>query len=305
MMSSSFAGCGVLLTAHGSVESLDDLPHFLSRIRRGRPVPVEVLEEVKRRYQAVGGSPFLALTRRVASRLTEQLRLPVFVGMRLSEPGLAEALHAARSGGVTDLAVVPLAPHSVHVYVEAVEQARAALSESLPRLRPVAPWGTEPGFVAAHVRALRAVTEGVNEPTEIVLSVHSLPVQVIRAGDPYTALVESSARAIADQLQLPVTVAFQSLGMDGGEWLQPSLSMALARAAERGVRRVIVDPLGFLCEHVETLYDLDIEARAIAERLGLGWVRVPALNDDPGFIDTLTNIAVRTLAGAAESQRHP
>lgn len=305
MMSSSFAGCGVLLTAHGSVESLDELPHFLSRIRRGRPVPVEVLEEVKRRYQAVGGSPFLALTRRVASRLTEQLRLPVFVGMRLSEPGLAEALHAARSGGVTDLAVVPLAPVRQPLRKRERCVARAALSESLPRLRPVAPWGTEPGFVAAHVSALRAVTEGVNEPTEIVLSVHSLPVQVIRAGDPYIALVESSARAIADQLQLPVTVAFQSLGMDGGEWLQPSLSIALTRAAERGVRRVIVDPLGFLCEHVETLYDLDIEARAIAERLGLGWVRVPALNDDPGFIDTLTNIAVRTLAGAAESQRHP
>lgn len=285
---------GVLLTAHGTVENLDELPEFLTRIRHGRPAPPELVAEVRRRYALIGGSPLLATTRRVAESLGRTLDLPVFVGMRLWRPEIADALNTARAARVERLCVLPLAPFSVHVYVEAARRALAASGAASPELVAVEPWGTEPGLVAAHAQAIEPLLGSAAE-TELVLTAHSLPLTVVRGGDPYQALVEAGAAAVAERLGRPFRLAYQSEGAGGGEWLGPRLRSVLEDVLAAGKRRVVVAPIGFLSDHVETLYDLDVEARGWAEELGLELVRVPALNHDARLLETLAAVARRAL----------
>ncbi|HLV67469.1 MAG TPA: ferrochelatase [Polyangiaceae bacterium] len=285
---------GVLLTAHGSVEDLDELPEFLARIRHGRMPPPELVEEVRRRYVVIGGSPHLRITNAQAAALESALGLPVFVGMRLARPELGTALEAAFARGLRTLCVLPVAPFSVHVYQQAA--ARALEERALPGLElvPVEPWGSAPELVAAQARLI-APHLASPERTLLLLTAHSLPTGVIAAGDPYQRQFEASARALENALGHPVRIAYQSQGLSGGSWLGPDLRTELERAAQEGARRVVIAPIGFLADHVETLYDLDVEARTVAEALGLAFVRVPALNTDPGLVAALAAVARRAL----------
>jgi ferrochelatase len=163
----------------------------------------------------------------------------------------------------------------------------------VPELVVAEPWGTHEALVRAHAEAIQP---HLAPGTALVLTAHSLPLSVIRGGDGYQTQVEASARAVGAALGVEVELAYQSQGFDGGEWLGPSLLGALERARERGVRRIAVAPFGFLGEHVETLYDLDIEARARADELGLELVRVPALGVASGLIDALEDLVRRGLA---------
>lgn len=285
---------GVLLTAHGSIEDLDELPQFLARIRHGRTPPPELVEEVRRRYVVIGGSPHLRITKAQAAALEAALGLSVLVGTRLGRPELGSALEAAFARGLRTLCVLPLAPFSVHVYLQA---ARQALDErTLPGLELVAvePWGTAPELVAAHAQRI-APHLASGDRTVLLLTGHSLPTSAIAAGDPYQTQFEASARALESALGFPVRIAYQSQGLSGGQWLGPDLRSELERAAAEGTRRVVVAPIGFLSDHVETLYDLDVEARTVAEALGLAFVRVPALNTDPGLVSALAAVARRAL----------
>src|SRR5262249_22993427 len=138
--------------------------------------------------------------------------------------------------------------------------------------------------------------DGDTEKTELVLTAHSLPSSVIAAGDSYTREVDASARAIASELGRSRVLAYQSQGADGGHWVGPGRRQVMEAARAPGARRLVVAPIGFLCDHVETLYDLDIEARGWAQELGLDFVRVPALNDAPALIDALRAVAVKALS---------
>jgi ferrochelatase len=293
---------GVLLVAHGTVSNLDDLPAFLARIRRGRPAPAGLVEELRHRYETIGGSPLLELTRAQAGALERQLGLPVLVGMRLWEPGIESALRAATSRGIERLCVLPLAPYSVHVYWDAALRSRDSLAGELegraPELVSVAPYGAQAEFVAAHAERIRSTLETLPnaDSTTLVLTAHSLPSAVIRGGDPYETLVAESARAIGRTLERDFVLAFQSQGEGGGDWLGPALRPTLERLRDEGRKQVVLAPFGFLSEHVETLYDLDVEARAWAKELELSLTRVPALNDDPGLIRALASVARRALA---------
>lgn len=289
---------GILLTAHGSVENLEELPAFLARIRHGRPAPPGLVEEVTRRYRVIGGSPLLRVTAQQASLLAEVTRLPVFIGMRLSRPELATALSQAASAGVSRLCVLPLAPYSVPVYAAAAERALQQLPD-LHALKLVAaqPFGTLPELVAAHARRIVPyLSEQGEEPIELVLTAHSLPTSIIAAGDNYTREVEASAHAIGERLGRSCVVAYQSQGADGGAWVGPDLRAVLQRAHQNGKRRIVVAPIGFLCDHVETLYDLDIEAQSWANELGVTLLRVPALNDAPELIHALATVVKRALS---------
>lgn len=289
------APSGVLLTAHGSVENLEELPGFLTRIRHGRPPPPELVREVQRRYEAIGGSPLLAITERQAALLSARLGLPVFVGMRLSSPGLADALNDALALGVRRLCVLPLAPFSVHVYAEAAQRAGEAFTADL-ELVTVAPFGSSKELVQAHASAIRrALASRSGGSVELVLTAHSLPASVIAAGDPYQREFEASAAAIAEELGRPAHVAYQSQGFGGGAWLGPDLKSVLESVRARGSERVMIAPVGFLADHVETLYDLDIEAKAWASELGLELTRVPALNAAPELVEALARTAERAL----------
>lgn len=294
---------GVLVVAHGTVEDLDELPAFLLQIRRGRPPGAALVEELRHRYQAIGGSPLLATTRRQAEALSRLLELPVLVGMRFGAPTIETALRSAAAQGLRRLVVLPLAPFSVHVYVGAVRAAAEALApelgERLPALAEVPPWHLEPALVEAHTDVIRPVLAKAGGGAALVLTAHSLPTVVIRGGDPYADQVTAMAAAVAGELGVPHRLAYQSQGADGGDWLGPDLDATLVRLKETGVSQLVVAPVGFLSDHVETLYDLDMEARARAKQLELGWLRVPALNLHPRLIDALGAVARRQISRGA------
>jgi len=290
------ANAGVLLVAHGTVDDLDDLGEFVARIRHGRPAPPGLVEELRRRYEAIGGSsPLLQTTREQAAALAKRLEAPVLVAMRLWEPGVEKALVGAVGLGLSRLVVIALAPFSQHVYWDATVKVAAAAGTPV-RLVPSAPYAEEPDFVAAHVEAIRS---RASADAAVVLSAHSLPNVAIQRGDPYARLVEASAAAVAAGLGRPVRLCYQSQGADGGDWLGPTVRETLVALAAEGQREVVWAPFGFLADHVETLYDLDIEARAIAAELSLSLVRLPALNVHQGLTSALAAVAIRSISAAA------
>lgn len=288
---------GVLLVAHGTVDNLDDLPAFVQRIRHGRPAPPALITELRRRYELIGGSsPLLDTTKQQAQALAKRLDAPVLVAMRLWEPGVERALAGAAALGLRRLVVIALAPFSQHIYWEAAQQAAAAVKSPIA-LVPSAPYAEDPDFVAAHVDLIEA---RATPTSSIVLSAHSLPRVAIERGDPYARLVESAAGAVARKLGRPIELCYQSQP-EGGEWLGPSVRETLATlsalsAPER--RDVVWAPFGFLADHVETLYDLDVEAQTLAKELSLSLVRVPALNLHAGLTSALANVARAAIAGS-------
>jgi ferrochelatase len=294
---------GILLVGHGTVSNLADIPAFLTRIRRGRPPSDDLVAEVRRRYQEVGGSPFLEVSRAQGDALSDLLGLPVFLGMNMWEPWIGDALDQAVSAGVRRVCIVPLAPFSIHVYRDAVEQAAAERAErggTAPELCCVAPWGSAPSLVRAHADVIAPhLTRHPKAETRLVISAHSLPTVAIERGDPYQHQFESMAREVLSELGWEGVIAYQSQGMGGGAWLGPTVRQTLERAQGEGYRHVVWAPAGFLADHVETLYDLDIEAASWARELGLGFERIPALGVHPGLVRAMADAARAALGGGA------
>jgi ferrochelatase len=297
----------LLTISHGTVEQLDDLPAFLTAIRRGQAAPPELVAEVRRRYEAIGGrSPLNDICREVTRKLGERLGIRAAFAGRLWDPKPEQLLAELAEEGVTRVVVLPLAQHSAPIYVESVRvAARALAAKGATMMDVVGPgnWGQEATLIAAFAASLSRAIEAVPEPrrakTRVILSAHSLPIAVVRAGDSYEAEVRASAAAVASAVgarMLPHEVIFQSQGMSGGEWLGPDVRATLDRLAAEGVEHVLFAPIGFLADHVEVLYDLDLEARAWAEERGLGYARTESLNASDGLIATLESVARRLLA---------
>jgi ferrochelatase len=292
----SDVGAAVLLVSHGSVDDLDDLPAFLANIRRGHAAPPELVKEVRRRYETIGGSPLNAINRELAAKLETRLRVPVRACNRLWKPSPKEAIDALVRGGSADrIVVVPLAQYSAHVYRDAVE--RAVAGASSVKLVHVGSWGTHPGLITAFSKRIRAVWM---PGTTLMMTAHSLPKSVIDAGDPYEREVRASAEAIAKELGCTEYVLeFQSQGFGVGEWLGRGLHASL-ESFPRG-SRVVIAPIGFLADHVEILYDIDIEAHAWADELGLTLARMPSPNADDDFVEVLASIASPLLGANTEA----
>lgn len=291
---------GVLLVAHGSVDTLDELPEFLTNIRRGRPPPAELLEEVTRRYEAIGGrSPLNEINRELAKRLEKRLGMPVRVSNRMSKPYPKDVLRELREAGVTRVRVVPLAQHSAPIYGDAVKEVAGDLEVVC------APnWGQQPKLTEAFAKDIVASLDG-SKPT-LLLTAHSLPMNVIEAGDPYETEFRASAEAVAARVRdlapggiRDHRIVFQSQGMSTGPggrpmaWLGPDLQTSLREIAASGQKSVLVAPIGFLAEHVEILYDLDLEAKAWAKDLGMTLTRAPALDAREDIVDVLAMLAER------------
>lgn len=294
------SGDGVLVSAHGTVERLEDVPAFLARIRHGRPTPEHIVAEVRDRLRQIGGSPLLRITREQASALEARLGIPVVVGMRLWDPSIASAIAEAKARGVTRLLSLPLAPQSVEIYHAAArEPAREAGVELV--LAPA--WGEEPALLDAFSEAidegLARFPEERRAKVALVLSAHSLPTRVIAAGDAYERQFRAMAAAVLTRRAEPsraTRIAFQSQGMDGGDWLGPDLATTFGALASEGARDVLVAAIGFVSDHVETLYDLDVDAHALAAKAGVTVERAPSLCARPRFIDALEAVARRALA---------
>lgn len=291
---------GVLVVAHGTIADLDELPAFLTSIRRGRPPGEALIQEMRRRYSAIRGFPLLTTTRAQAEALSLRIGKPVLVGMRFGEPSIERALRQFEQGGAQQLLILPIAPYSVNLYAQEVRtryrvlQAQgdqASAARRAIRLDSVEPWGSHPGLVEAHVNAIRRFASApLARGASVVLSAHSLPSHVIEAGDRYGVEVEACARSIEKALGHEIRLGFQSQGKDGGRWLGPDLKEVVSDIAASGQRCIVVAPFGFLSDHVETLYDLDVELREYTDSLGVELVRVPALGVDSGLVDTLVEL---------------
>lgn len=297
---------GIMLVAHGTPERLDDIPAFLSNIRRGRPTPPPIVEEVRRRYEAIGGrSPLLDTTKAQADALSKRLGMPCLVATRMWHPYIETVLREAASSGLERLVVLTMAPHSAHVYEPVVREIAARLAQggvSLPALSFAPCWGNEPALHQAWARMAQQALDRIDQAellrSVLIPSAHSLPMRVVQAGDPYPQLVNETAEGVVAALGqdgLPHILAFQSQGMTSDPWLGPDLPTVFERAKNTGARSVVMLPVGFLADHVETLYDLDIEAKAIAADLGLGFHRVPCLNAADGLIDAMEAVVRRLI----------
>jgi len=293
----------VLVSCHGTVSRTDDIPAFLNNIRRGRPTPPELVQEVTHRFEVIGGSPLMAITEAQARALEARIGIPVAVSGRLWHPYPSEVLPGLVAKGVRTVVSLPLAPQSVDVYHGPVRE--AAASHPGLEVRAVPAWGMEPALLDAFVEtiddALAAVPADEQKAVPIVLSAHSLPRRVIAMGDRYEIEFREMAGAVASRLEargFSTRIAFQSQGASAEPWLGPDLESTFKELAQGGASSVLVAPIGFLAEHVETLYDLDIEAPKIAAKAGLGRLfRAKAVCDRPRFIDALSAVVRRALEG--------
>jgi ferrochelatase len=287
---------GVLLLAHGTPESLDDMPEYLTRVRGGRPPSPELIEEMRGNYGAIGGrSPLTEITLAQASALASALGgMPVYVGMRNWRPYIADVIAEAAKAGVNELVAVPMAPQystlSVAKYGDAVEAARPREME----VRFVRSWHDHPGLLDAFAEKLRAARAG-GPWDRVLFTAHSLPMRVVTQGDPYPDEVAATARGVAERAGVSgYACAYQSAGRTPEPWLGPPLEEALATAAKEGARRVLAMPVGFVCDHTEILFDIDVQAAQAARRLGIEIGRTESLNTSPTFIRALADLVRET-----------
>lgn len=295
----------VVLIAHGTVESLDDLPQFLKNIRRGHDAPPSLIEEVRRRYQAIGGkSPLLDLTRSVAKKLEARVDMPVAIAMRLFHPYPADVIRDLAGQGVERIYTVPLAQHSAPIYGAAMTAAAKEVAPSI-EVSSASNWGQTPELTKAFADAIAEAAAKIEGPVPLVLTAHSLPLGIIRGGDPYEREMRASADAVVAALTArdvrfsSTRVAFQSQGIGTGmEWLGPDLETTMRELAAAGTKNVLVAPIGFLADHVEILYDLDIEAKAFAGSLGMTLYRSASLNDGEGMVAALEAVVRKLVSGS-------
>ena len=301
----------VLLVAFGGPERPEDIRPFLQFVTAGRPIPPARLEDVAHHYEVIGGrSPLNALTRRQAAALADALAargraLPVWVGMRNWHPFLHETLAEMKDRGRRRAVAVILSSLQTEAswarYVDDVAAARDKVGADAPDVVFAPAWADHPRFVDAMADRTRAALAQV-EPARraaarLVFTAHSVPM-AMAAGSPYTAQLEATARLVAERLGGEGwSIAYQSRsGSPRDPWLEPDISDVIRALAREGARDLVVVPVGFVCDHVEVLYDLDVVARQVAEAAGVGFHRAPAANDHPDFIAMLADLVERTAA---------
>jgi protoporphyrin/coproporphyrin ferrochelatase len=287
----------VVLMAYGSPEWIEDIRPYLEDIREGRPVSDEAVEELTERYRRIGGrSPLDQVTERQRAALERELDLPVFVGMKHWRPRIADAVEAALGGGADRIVGIVLAPHysalSIAGYRERLEGALAARAE----LRFVESWNDHEPFLEVLADRVRGTD------AHVVFTAHSLPERILAMGDPYRDELLETSRLVAERARLEHwSFAFQSASATGEPWLGPDILEELDDLHARGVRKVLVCPVGFVSDHLEILWDIDVEARERAAELGLELDRIESLNDDPAFVQALAELvrqAVRVPSAA-------
>jgi ferrochelatase len=284
----------VVLMAYGSPERLSDVPAYYADIRGGRPIAPEVLADLVERYRRLGiedSSPLNAITEQTRATLEAELDLPVFTGMKHWTPRIADAAEAALASGAEEIAGLVLAPHystlSIAGYREQLERALARRAE----LRFVDSWHDEPGFIELVAERVRGAD------AHVVFTAHSLPARIIAAGDPYRDQLLETSRLVAEAAGLEAwSFSFQSESPTGEPWLGPDILDHLESLHRQGVQHVLVCPVGFVSDHLEIRWDLDVEAQEKAAELGLELTRIEMPNSDPQFVRTLAGIVRRVLS---------
>lgn len=303
---------GVLLMTYGSPASLDDVPRYLAAVRGGRAAEPELLVEFTRRYRVIGGSPLVEITAAQAAALGRRLGSgwTVETGMRFSPPSIRDGLERLAGRGAVRVAAIIMSPQYSDLimggYLAAVADARAALGSAAPEVRVAGSWHTEPAFVGAVAdrigEALDRLPERVRSSTPVLLTAHSLPRRVAEREPGYIAQLRETAELIASAAGLEEgrwRFCWQSAGHEPGEWMTPDFADLMPELAREGHRTVVVAPIQFLADHLETLYDVNIGAREQAIAAGMAFQAIQSLNVAPRFIEALAAVATRTLEGAA------
>ena len=284
--------------AYGSPSLAKDVRPYLEDIRGGRPVSDEAVEELAERYRRIGGrSPLDDVTEAQRAGLERELGVPVFVGMKHWHPRIAEAVESALAGGAGRIVGLVLAPHysrlSIGEYRERLEAAVAGRAEVVL----VESWHDHPGFVDVVADRVR------QRDAWVVFTPHSLPERILDEGDPYRDQLHETSRLVAERAGLERwSFAFQSASPTDEPWLGPDILEELDRLHGAGELKVLVAPVGFVSDHLEILWDLDIEARERAAELGLELDRIESLNDDPAFVRALAELVEERLAVSGKSR---
>jgi ferrochelatase len=313
----------VLLLAHGTPETVEQIPEYLRNVVGGRPLPPAVVEEIQHRYSLIGRSPLTGITREQGRLVEAELAalgepVPVCVAMRNWRPYIAEVVRQMRADGIQEAAVVCMAPHnsrtSVGLYRRAVEAEAAGL-----RIDFTEAWGRHPLLAEAFAERLRpaftSLSAEVGHPVPVLFTAHSVPCRTIQSSaaspapdrdmdaDTYAQEAKRTAALVAGRVPgIPRWFfAFQSQGMSGGPWIGPTVEETLGALAAEGVRTLLLQPVGFLSDHVEILYDVDILFRGYAARLGIRLERPESLNASPTLAKAVADLARQGLARLRDS----
>ena len=292
----------VLMMAYGTPSSVDRMQCYLSDIRGGRPMSEEFIEEFRHRYELIGGSPLTRLTYDQAKKTSEALQRrgfdwPVYVGMRHWSPWIKDAIGQMYLHGIEEAVGLVMAPHysamSIGKYWAKIEEAQKMHGTHI-KFSYVNSWYEQPNFLQAvehHVRAgFEKFAPEVRDQVKLIFSAHSLPARLIKMGDPYDDQLKTNAKIVAERLgNVDWMFSYQSAAHTGEPWLGPQIEEVIPDLAKEGYKHVLVAPLGFVCDHVEVLYDIDIEAKQIAQEHGVQLERIEMMNSDPVFIEAIAD----------------
>lgn len=292
----------VLVMAYGGPGNLDDVEPYLMDVRGGRPTKPELVEEIRERYAKIGGrSPILELTRAQAAGVERALGngFKVYVGMRHWHPYIREAVNEMVRSGHTRVIGVVMAPHYSGMSVGAYEKKLLEAGNGRLETTLVRSWWEESPFLDAVAERVTQALRRFPKPAavQVIFTAHSLPERILASGDPYPEELKASAAEVARRVGLTDwRFAFQSAGATPEPWLGPEAGDVITEMANAGRNAFLLVPIGFVCDHVEILYDIDVEYQALAARLDVQLERTASLNDDPGLVGAVADV-VRREAG--------
>jgi len=297
----------ILLLAHGSPDSPADIPEFMKHITGGRPVPDAVMQEITHRYSLIGKSPLTEITMRQAEALQTKLGVPVYVGMRNWKPFISDAVQQITSSGIEKMVAICLAPQNSSTSVGLYSKLLADERKPGMAVQFVESWHAHPLLIQAFAERLepvwRQASAEMGSPLPVIFTAHSVPMRTIHAGDPYEKQAKETAQLVAHKITglTPELrhFAFQSQGMIGGPWLGPTVETVMLEQKRQGHKGVVIAPIGFVCDHVEVLYDIDIGFRQFAHEQQLKLWRPESLNTSPTFIAALAKLASTRMALAS------
>jgi len=293
----------VLLMGFGAPDSLESIESFLSNLMGGKKPSPQQLERVKKRYELIGGkSPLLEITEEQAQKLEARLNegkdnYKLYIGMRYWRPYISDAVRRIGKDAIELLVALSPSPFSSRVTSTAyLNELKEAISQAKQlELAFIDRWYRHPLFIEASIEKIKEgmaqFAPGEKGEIDLIFSAHSLPKEYIAAGDPYVEEIEETIHLILERLgRMRWHLGYQSRGAGSGEWLTPEVESLLSQLAREGRKKVLVVPIGFVADHIETLYDIDISLRERAEGLGLTFHRAPSLNASPKFIEALAQI---------------
>lgn len=296
---------GVLLMAYGGPDTLDDIPDFLRDIRGGRPTSQELIDEITENYRKIGGkSPLLDISRQQAAGVERQLNAQaadgttykVYLGMRHWTPWIEDVVADMVADGIQHAVALVLAPHfsqmSIAKYFAKLDAALAQHDDPFT-YTAITSYHDHPLYIEALAQRVRAGLTAMPDDTHVIFSAHSLPVRIMEQGDPYDDQLRETARLVAAQVELSDdrwSFSYQSAGRSPEPWLGPQIEDYVVELAQQGHKNLLSCVVGFVADHVEVLFDIDIKAKQAAESAGARLERVPSLNDDPLYIGALVDL---------------